>query len=304
MNAVLSIALALSGAGDAHAMLEHDGARYLLHWNSYRDGNYEVYRQEADGSETNLTRRASNEWLWSAHDGRLYALSNALEPGEAKGWRAVRMEGGALPRLGPDPVGDGFIDCHPSGAPCAVDVYDHERKRHVALFDADGKRLRQLDDGAQESADPQWSPDGKRLLFRSNRGGSWELWLADAGGGDARALTADPANDGVIRHEYGGEGPARFSPDGARIVWMRKFPERGYDVWTMAVDGSDARNLTAAHAGDDAYPSFSPDGALVAFDSDRDGDNEIYVMAADGSAVRRITTSKGADMAPIWVRVP
>ena len=295
---ILSLLLAAGG----HAALKHEGATYLLHWNSHRDGNYEVYRREADGTDSNLTRRASDEWLWSAHDGHLYALSNAREESEQKGWRPVRMEGEVLPRLAPDPVGDGFIDCHPSGKPCAADIYDAERRRHVVLFDAPSKYVQLLDTGEQESADPQWSPDGKQLLFRSNRGGSWELWLADAKGGNARVLTTDPANDGVIKHEYGGEGPARFSPDGKRIAWMRKFPGKGYDVWTMAVDGSNARNLTEAFAGDDAYPSFSPDGAWVAFDSDRDGDNEVYVMAADGSAPQRITNANGADMAPLWVR--
>ena len=45
------------------------------------------------------------------------------------------------------------------------------------------------------------------------------------------------------------------------------------------------------------------DGRSIAFDSDRDGGNEIYVMAADGSAVRRITISPGGDLAPMWVRV-
>lgn len=85
---------------------------------------------------------------------------------------------------------------------------------------------------------------------------------------------------------------------------MRKFPERGFDVWRMAVDGSDPRNLTADHAGDGAYPAWSPDGRWIAFDSNREGDdNEIYLMDADGSNVRRVTWSPRADLAPLWVRL-
>lgn len=283
------------------AALQHGGGQWRLHWSSNRDGNWEIYRQEADGTATNLTRRETNEWLWSAHDGRLLALSNERADSEPKGWRGVALDGDKLRRLSDEKTGDGFIDCHPSGAPCAVDVYADGKKRRIALFDAQGKRSGLLGDG-YETADPQFSADGKRLLFRSTRSGRWELWSADADGSNARQLTSDPANDTLPAHEYGGEGPARFSADGKRIVWMRKFPGRGYDVWTMDADGSNVRNLTADAHGDDSYPSFSPDGAQIAFDSDRDGNNEIYVMQADGSGARRITFAPGSDLAPLWVR--
>lgn len=285
------------------AALRHDGGQWQLHWSSNRDGNWEIYRQDADGSETNLTRRQTNEWLWSAHDGRLLALSNERADSETKGWRGVALDGDKLRRLSDEKTGDGLIDCHPSGAPCAVDVYADDKKRRIALFDAQGKRSGLLGDG-YETADPQFSADGERLLFRSTRSGRWELWSADVDGGNARQLTSDPANDVLPAHEYNGEGPARFSADGERIVWMRKFPGRGYDVWTMDADGGNPRNLTADAPGDDSYPSFSPDGMQIAFDSDRDGNNEIYLMQADGSSARRVTFAPGSDLAPLWVRMP
>jgi Tol biopolymer transport system component len=156
---------------------------------------------------------------------------------------------------------------------------------------------------AYDDADPQFSPDGKRLLFRSNRGGAWELYTADLDGGDPVQLTRDAANDAISKHAYGGEGPPRWSPDGKRIVWMRKFPERGYDLWTMDADGGNARALTDNGMIDDAYPSWSPDGQRIAFDSNRDGNNEIYLMKADGSDVVRATYTPKAELAPLWIRI-
>ncbi|MFT3808236.1 TolB family protein [Arenimonas sp.] len=286
------------------AAVMHEGAEWRLVWSSRRDGNYEVYRQEADGREVNLTKRASNEWAWNTRGDMVLTLSNERRGEEAKGWRASRLQGDALHRISDDLVSDGFADCHPDGRRCAAEVMADGRKR-IAFFDASGKRVGILaNDGQGDDADPQWSPDGKRLLFRSNRSGHWELHAGDAEGENPKLLTSDSANDALSKHEYGGEGPAHWSYDGKRIVWMRKFPGSDYDVWVMDADGGNPGNLTASHKGNDGYPSFSPDGRQIAFDSNREGANEIYLMDADGGNVRRITISPGGNLAPMWVRMP
>jgi Tol biopolymer transport system component len=284
------------------AAVQHDGAQWQLAWSTHRDGNWEVYRQDADGMQVNLTNRASNEWAWNARGDTLLVLSNERRDDEAKGWRGYRIEGGAMSRVSDEVLSDGYIDCTPDGATCAGELMLDGRKR-IALYDRAGKRAGLVESPGGDDADPHFSPDGKRMLFRSTRDGHFDLYMGDARGNHAKRLTNDAANDGASRHEYGGEGPAHFSPDGERIAWMRKFPDRGYDVWTMRADGSEQENLTAAHDGSDAYPSWSPDGARIAFDSDRDGANEIYVMDADGGNVRRITMSPGGNLAPMWVRV-
>lgn len=286
------------------AAVTHDGREWRLVWSSRRDGNYEVYRQEADGREVNLTKRASNEWAWNTRGDEVLLLSTERRDAEIKGWRGFRLRSDAMQRISDDPVSDGFVDCRPDGQRCAAEVTSEGRKR-IAFFDASGKRVGTLaNDGQGDDADPTWSPDGQRLLFRSSRSGHWELYVGDSEGNAPKLLTFHPGNDALSKHEYGGEGPAHFSHDGRRIVWMRKFPDNGYDVWVMDADGSDAENLTESHTGNDGYPSFSPDGKYIAFDSERDGANEIYVMDADGGNVRRITTSPGGNLAPMWVRMP
>ena len=68
----------------------------------------------------------------------------------------------------------------------------------------------------------------------------------------------------------------------------------------MAADGSGQRNLSQ-HPRSDYSPAWSPDGATIAFASDRDGDpNEIYVMDADGSNQVRVTDNPGIDEYPTW----
>jgi Tol biopolymer transport system component len=71
---------------------------------------------------------------------------------------------------------------------------------------------------------------------------------------------------------------------------------RGGDVWTIAADGKGARILLRGGYS----PSWSPDGARLAFVSNRSGDEEIYVAKADGTGVTRLTRLPGPDLSPAW----
>jgi len=129
---------------------------------------------------------------------------------------------------------------------------------HVGSITAEG-----LVDERAIAADPgrdwgaSWSPDGRWIVFVSDRTGNDEVWIAAADGtGEPRRLTDDPAGDWV---------PA-FSPDGSRIAFVSNRTGDS-EVWTMAADGSDLRNLTA-HPGylDGEWSvSWSPDGSRLVY---------------------------------------
>jgi len=67
----------------------------------------------------------------------------------------------------------------------------------------------------------------------------------------------------------------------------------------MGADGSNQRNLTNNSAYDNV-PVWSPDGGQIAFESNRDGNWEIYVMDSDGSNLRRLTNNSAEDGTPAW----
>lgn len=71
------------------------------------------------------------------------------------------------------------------------------------------------------------------------------------------------------------------------------------EIYLVATNGTGARRITSNAALDDD-PAWSPDGARIAFTSDRDGNREVYVMNADGSGAQRLTAMAGADYAPAW----
>jgi hypothetical protein len=287
-------------------VLEHEGRKYALAFSRSTDEGWRVVRLDANGETVLAADAAADCWAWGTRDGTLFLLSQANADGGARGWRAYRVQadGSGFTRIHADTVADGYLDRSPDGRTWAAERRVGAHKR-IVLFEEGGASPRSFGDekAAYDDADPQFSPDGKRLLFRSNRGGAWELYTADLDGGDPVQLTRDAANDAISKHAYGGEGPPRWSPDGKRIVWMRKFPERGYDLWTMDADGGNARALTDNGMIDDAYPSWSPDGQRIAFDSNRDGNNEIYLMKADGSDVVRATYTPKAELAPLWIRI-
>src|SRR5258708_471538 len=74
------------------------------------------------------------------------------------------------------------------------------------------------------------------------------------------------------------------------------------DVYTIAAAGSDSRQAAGSQGklSHEESPAWSPDGMEIAFTSTRDGNQELYVAAADGSNVRRLTSDAGLDAHPTW----
>jgi dipeptidyl aminopeptidase/acylaminoacyl peptidase len=118
---------------------------------------------------------------------------------------------------------------------------------------------------------PQWSPDGTKVAFASNREGNFEVYVVNANGTGLANLTKNPADDSA---------PA-WSPDGRRIAFETN--RDGQDeIYVMNADGSSPGNLSAFPR-DEFNPAWSPNGQTIVFERDRDGTNhDLWAISPSG----------------------
>jgi Tol biopolymer transport system component len=130
---------------------------------------------------------------------------------------------------------------------------------------------------------PQFSPDGGRVAFQSNRSGSQEIWLADPDGANAVQLTTMTAPI---------TGTPRWSPNGQTIAFDSN-REGQFEIYVVAASGGPTRRVTS-HAGDEVMPSFSRDGNWIYFGSNRTGSYQIWKVPSSGGQPVQVTSNGGA----------
>ncbi|MGH9843102.1 MAG: protein kinase domain-containing protein [Blastocatellia bacterium] len=133
-----------------------------------------------------------------------------------------------------------------------------------------------------EDDSPQYSPDGKSIVFGSTRSGSFEIWLCGSEGQQPRQLTA-----------MGGPltGTPRWSPDSRQIAFDSR-SQGNADIYVISVEGGAPRRLTTEPS-EDVVPGWSKDGRWVYFCSNRGGRREIYKLPAEGGPAVQVTTQGG-----------
>jgi Tol biopolymer transport system component len=203
-------------------------------------------------------------------------------------------------------------------------ITDDPGSEHSASFSPDGTRIVFGNDAgiatmALDGSDkqqltvapdfnPQYTPDGSRIVFESGRRGLISaVWSMNPDGSDPQRLTP-----GWLR-----AGGPDVSPDGQHIVFFRNqnipLPN---SLYVMGIDGSNITRLTYPMNGHhDVWPAYSPDGDEIVFSSDRGSATlccyEVWKMRADGSRPIPLTPSLtpggcefGNCVYPIWTAKP
>jgi len=129
------------------------------------------------------------------------------------------------------------------------------------------------------------------VVFVSDRDGNYELYVADADGGNPSRLTNTPDAN---------ELTPTWTPDGRQIVYVVQGSGGRMQIWTMGADGTGARALTTDAQGANLDPAVSPDGRSIAFTTARGGNYDVYLMDPDGANQRAALVSTAKETKPAW----
>lgn len=165
-------------------------------------------------------------------------------------------------------------------------------KHELFLMDPDGKNMVQLSPVPENTGkrnlndllsdwDPYWSPDGKQIVFASNRGNIYarpnQIFIINVETKELKQLTTTNGDS---------SGPA-WSPDGKTIAFMSD-RSGNYELYTMDTEGKDLKQLTK-NSKSDRFPRWSPDGSKLIFHSDRAGSIDLYTYDIASSEVVQLT---------------
>ena len=133
-----------------------------------------------------------------------------------------------------------------------------------------------------EDTSAQYSPDGSKIAFRSNRSGSDEIWVCDSSGANPLALTSFR---GVL------SGTPRWSPDGQYLAFDSR-PGGNPDIYVIRATGGSPRRITTEKS-EDVVPSWSADGKWIYFASNRTGDWQVWkTPAEEGSTGKPVQVTR------------
>ena len=182
----------------------------------------------------------------------------------------------------------------------------------IFMADMSGKIVKQMTSAKGYDAEATLSPDGKKMIYCSDKSGDLELYVMDVKSGKEIRIT----------NELGYDGGAWFSPDGTKIVWRASRPKTpeaikeykellaegmvaptNMEVFVANADGSNAKQITALGQANWA-PNFTPDGKHIIFCSNHEYKRgfpfNMYLIDLEGKGLEKISRDKGFDAFPMF----
>jgi TolB protein len=219
-----------------------------------------------------------------------------------------RVDGTAVTALTSDDSDNAFPTYSPDGKQIAF-CSTRNGTWNIYVMDTEGRNTVTVTTGSAQCVHPSYSPDGSQLVFSSlgQRSNQWELWTVNLNTNEKRQIG------------YGLFPSWSPSKDGDKIAFQRarQRGSRWFSLWTLDLVDGEARHVTEVAVSSNAAivsPSWSPDGKQLVFATVLDpnqggkktpagptrGEQDIWIVNADGSDRRRITDGNGINLSPVW----
>jgi eukaryotic-like serine/threonine-protein kinase len=239
---------------------------------------------KGEPKQLTFKRRLSKWAVWSA-DGREIIGTSGIVPnlGSFELWRMSVAEGGPPQTLlGTSISGLTLAISHRGDRLAYTRLLEDTNIWRLEMPGPNRKATQPLNliSSTYRDEAPQYSPDGKKIVFTSARSGHLEVWVCESDGSNAVQLTS-----------LGAAGSPRWSPEGQRIVFDSNI-EGQFELYSIDASGGNPRRMTHG-SGDDAVASWSRDGRSIYFVSNRTKEWQIWKIPANGGEPVQVTKHGG-----------
>ena len=276
---------------------------HIVYDRELEDGHW-LYTMDANGNDTRLIAKGRdarwspdrNQLVFTSERDKIYSIFVVNTDDLSERQITFGNETDLNPSWSPDGQHIVFTRIRPKQGNESVDTH----RRKILIMNADGGDIRELTHeitGAYSSA--VWHPGGQLLAVNSVRSGSSEIHLVQSDGTYVRQLTETPGEGASGLH-------LDWSPDGEHVLFT-SLRSGIVAIYVTNKNGEGETRLTHDDSRINACGRWSPDGSCIVFHSTPSGRfdevislSEIYVMSADGTGIRQLTSSECSNGHPDW----
>lgn len=265
---------------------------------STRDGNYEVYTMNSNGSNpVNLSNNPKTDFgfSWSYDGGKILFYSNRDSNDEIY---IMNSDGSQLLNLTNSTSNDRIPVYSADNSKIAFISDRSHKEGDIFIMDADGKNVIQITKNEAFEESPSFSNNSKQLLFTRELKDSTNPNAS--GNGEIFSIDLKSKKETRLTNKEGYDSGAVFSPNGKKIAFYGYDKKtKFYDLYLMNPNGSKLQKLTD-DAQEDYSPTWSPDGNWLAFTRGDSKNYDVWIINIKTKELQRLTDHPKRDESPFW----